>query len=143
MSHLFIKTYFLLFTVVFVIRAYGDHTTGGFPSYGLLDFVYWNVLLSLILAVPAYIFVETIRPTKQNVKQTNISNSRKAKPMSSSAKLLILSVLISVGVFVGYWIGLLFIPDSAGLDDLIVPLGGAAVGAFLALISGYFILRSR
>jgi beta-lactamase regulating signal transducer with metallopeptidase domain len=132
------------FAVIFVFRAYGDYTTGGFPAFGLMNFLYWNILYSLIPLLPAVFAFQIISPpisqSKQNEKVVAHA-SKKLLPIASRVIITILAIIL--GAWAGGYIGLLFTSDRSELDALTGGLYGAPIGAAIGLMICWFFFYKR
>lgn len=125
------------FLVFFAFRAYGDYTSGGFPAFGLMNFLYWIFLYSLIPLLPAYFVIQIISSSSSKPKQT----SKHSLP--AVAKVVITILAIIIGAWVGGYIGILFTADRSELDALTGGLYGAPIGAVIGLWLCWFFFRKR
>src|SRR3990167_2460653 len=130
--------FLLTFTVIFAFRAYGDYTTGGFPAFGLGNFLYSNFLYSLIPLFPAYFIFQIIHPKSSQSKH----NEKTKMPISKLhpvVKVIIAILTIILGAWVGGYIGILFTDGRGDLDVFAGGLYGAPIGAAIGLLTCWFV----
>lgn len=137
-----LAVFILTFIIIFVIRAYGDYTTGGFPTYGYVHFIWWTFLYSLIPIIPAFfIFQIASPPTRQSGMPTsNYANNL----LQSIGKVIISLIAIVIGTYAGFWVGLAVKqpPPGAELDFGGGPFG-ALIGAVVGLLLCWYIFVKR
>lgn len=129
--------FIISFSVIFGFRAYGDYTTGGFPTYGYANFLYWTLLYSSIPLVPAFFIFQIASPSLQQSKQS----SKSLLPALGKVIVTILAIIISA--WVGGYIGLLFTANRQGLDALSGAGIGAPIGAAIGLLLCWFFFYKR
>ena len=134
--------FLLSFTIIFAFRAYGDYTTGGFPAFGLGNFLYWNFLYSLIPLLPAYFIFQIINPKSSQSKQNEKAKTTISK-LHPVAKVIFTILAIILGAWAGGYIGILFTADRQELDALTGGLYGAPIGAAIGLLSCWFIFTRQ
>ena len=129
------------YIVIFAIRAYGDYTSGGFPAFGLLNFLYWTFLYSLIPILPAYFIFQIISPATSQTRQksTNLSASK----LHPIVKVIITFLAIILGAWAGGYVGILFTSDRQELDALTGGLYGAPIGATIGLLTCWYYFYKR
>ncbi len=132
------------FVIIFVFRAYGDYTTGSFPTFGLINFVYWNFLYSLISLLPAFFIFQIINSHSSQSKQNGkAKRSTSINVLYVTGKLAITVLAIFAGGLVGGYIGILFTADQTELDALTGGLYGAPAGAAIGLLVCWFFFYKR